>query len=254
MNLSHPLSTYWRPYNDVECAPFPSYLPALWRLSHGDSTPRAAFDLKQFSPDKVALQSLTLGAASPLIDSMEAIRFLRYTRPHIPTILILGDSVDRNGVVQFCQLMKGKMTMSHYHNMTQHPPDDLAVTHDYTVSHGPPFEGWDQRGLPHLCEIERYREDKSQEKEMVMRVVNGFHYGMDDEDEYNTAAHADWHKPGLFEDRITQLILPMVQQLGGVESIDVVSLHSGMWDVVRFSLVFFFARACNSGLTLLNQR
>jgi hypothetical protein len=68
----------------------------------------------------------------------------------------------------------------------------------------------------------------------AMRVVNGFHYGMDALDEFNTPDHTDWHAPGRIENRIDELIVPAIEQLGGTDKVDVVQLHSGMWDLVRW--------------------
>lgn len=69
-----------------------------------------------------------------------------------------------------------------------------------------------------------------------MRIVNGFHYGMDALDEFDTPDHADWHKPGRVEVRIEELMVPMLEQMGGPDSVDVVQLHSGMWDLVSINL------------------
>lgn len=73
-----------------------------------------------------------------------------------------------------------------------------------------------------------------------MRVVNGFHYGMDALDEFNTPDHTDWHAPGRIEKRIDRLVLPVIEQLNerdggkgdGRDKIDLVQIHSGMWDLV----------------------
>jgi hypothetical protein len=200
--------------------------------------------------------------------SIDDIAFLNQPRDRIPTILVLGDSVDRNGVTQFCQLMKGNLAISHYRDLNDRPSNVPALD-ELTTRHGPNFEGWDQRGLPHLCEIPRYIEPSDESADVqevdlkeaggeaqqesrhrpntntaspteqtIMRVVNGFHYGMDDIDEFKSPEHGDWHRPGKFEDRLHELFLPMVEQLGGVDAIDVVQIQSGMWDVVRPSCWF----------------
>lgn len=140
----------------------------------------------------------------------------------------MGDSVDRNGLVHFCQMLKTSLTISHYANLDAHPSD--TGEGDLTLSHGPKFDGWDQRGLPHRCEIQ-FSED-SGKKGTALRVINGFHYGMDALDEFNTPGHSDWHAPGRAEVRIDKLFVPMIEQLGGPDKVDLVIFHSGMWDLV----------------------
>jgi hypothetical protein len=87
----------------------------------------------------------------------------------------------------------------------------------------------------HKCEIPFYDSKKSEREgggAVAMRVFNGFHYGMDELDEFNTPDHNDWHAPGKIEKRIDRLVMPAVEQLGGADKIDLVQLHSGMWDLV----------------------
>lgn len=69
-----------------------------------------------------------------------------------------------------------------------------------------------------------------------MRVINGFHYGMDALDEFNTPEHGDWHAPGRIETRIDELFVPMMEQMGGTNAVDLVVLHSGMWDLALFGM------------------
>lgn len=51
--------------------------------------------------------------------------------------------------------------------------------------------------------------------------------------EFNTDDRTDWHAPGRFEDRVEQLFTPLIEQMGGPDSVDLILLHSGMWDLVR---------------------
>lgn len=238
INLTSPLHTQWRPLNERVCPPLPDYLPALWQLSHGPhplpaNTPASyseEFQLTQ-ADLKPPTEYPPLDNSTLPVDPIGFLRDRRATRGPVPTILVLGDSVDRNGLVHFCQLMRRNVSISHYHDITLHPRK--ALPPDLTRGHGPKFDGWDQRGLPHLCEIPFYAEalDRSGEK-IAMRVVNGFHYGMDALDEFDTPDHGDWHKPGRIEVRIDELVLPMLDQMGGVDAVDLILLHSGMWDIV----------------------
>lgn len=250
MNLTSPLHTHWRPLNEAECPALPPYLASLWELTHGPDRdlPRYAasvfsedYRLLSASPEPFPTSWLSPQNGSSSTD--DPIYFLRKKRSTPPTVLVIGDSVDRNGLVHFCQLFKRNITISHYHDIHRHPPDGTAG--DLTKGHGPKFEGWDQRGLPHLCEIPFYSEKGRGHSGVAMRVVNGFHYGMDALDEFDTPDHADWHKPGRVEVRIEELVVPMLEQMGGPDSVDVVQLHSGMWDLVRLApfLLFPYRRA-----------
>lgn len=236
LNLTSPLHTDWRPLDEATCAPLPSYLPALWSLSKGPDVPFPAFPIDSYTDE----YRLVAGEPLPRPDhsgDLAAVNFLLARRKGPPpTVLILGDSVDRNGLVHFCQLMDQQVVISLYDDIKARP--ELTLT-DLTKGHGPRFKGWDQRGLPHLCEVPLFSpdsangKDKGKDKKVAMRVVNGFQYGMDALDEFDTPDHLDWHKPGRIENRIDELFVPFLEQMGGTDAVDLVVLHSGMWDLVR---------------------
>ncbi|GAA5888712.1 hypothetical protein JCM16303_003062 [Sporobolomyces ruberrimus] len=255
MNLTSPLHTLWLPLNPKTCPPLPPYLPALWHLTHGSDRKYPTYPASTFPEEYLVMSSEALPSVlHPLVHpartktfdstlSSDPIPFLRKKRSeHPPTILLLGDSVDRNGLVHFCQLFKRNVTISHYHDISQHPPGPFPP--DLTRGHGPKFEGWDQRGLMHMCEIPFYDTKPTRSGErgggsegtVAMRIFNGFHYGMDELDEFNTPDHTDWHAPGKIEKRIDKLVMKAVEQLGGPDKIDLVQLHSGMWDLALFGM------------------
>lgn len=240
LNLSSPLHTHWHPLDSEFCTPLPEYLPALWQLAYGPR-PLPHIRLNQYSSDYLTFQADSI-APSPhpsrvndtIFDPVAFLRYRNARRGRVPTALILGDSVDRNGLVHFCQLFDRNVSISHYHDITLRPPGPMVA--DPTTSHGPPFDSWDQRGLPHLCEIpffDNVSPSIRTGEQVAMRVVNGFHYGMDALDEFDSPSHPDWHAPGRIEVRIDELVLPFLDQMGGVDAIDLVILHSGMWDIVR---------------------
>ncbi|GAA5837631.1 hypothetical protein JCM9279_006812 [Rhodotorula babjevae] len=233
VNLTSPLHTHWRPLADRRCPPLPKYLPALWQVTHGPDRDFPHYRASTFSNEYQRIAAERLPLTTRLADAAlvrqnpDPIPFLRRRRAHPPTVLVIGDSVDRNGLVQFCQLFRRNVTISHYHDISRHPPGPYPL--DLTKEHGPKFDGWDQRGLMHRCEL-----PFADGSGVALRVINGFHYGMDALDEFNTPDHGDWHAPGKVETRIDQLFLPAIEQLGGVDKIDVVQLHSGMWDLALF--------------------
>lgn len=258
INLTSPLHTHWRPLDEDACPALPFYLPALWKLSKGVDTPYPNFTVQSYSNDYqlVAAEPLERHSVTPplsatskakpaaklkpgeLVPDEDPVEFLRKRRAGPPpTVLILGDSVDRNGLVHFCQLMDQQVVISLYEDIKARPDPPVG---DLTRGHGPRFRGWDQRGLPHLCEIALH--GATGKNKVAMRVVNGFQYGMDALDEFDTPDHLDWHKPGRIETRIDELFVPLLDQMGGTDSVDLIILHSGMWDLVRHRLARSFAR------------
>ncbi|GAA6004584.1 hypothetical protein JCM10207_000946 [Rhodosporidiobolus poonsookiae] len=235
VNLTSPLHTYWRPLAEDRCPPLPKYLPSLWDLTHGDDRGYPQYQASVFSKEYQLIAAEPLPKPSPTSSSTSSsstsdpISFLRKKRTSPPTVLLLGDSVDRNGLVHFCQLFRRNVSISHYHDINRHPPGPYPA--DLTKGHGPKFDGWDQRGLLHRCEI-----PFADGSGTAMRVVNGFHYGMDALDEFNTPDHTDWHAPGRIENRIDELVVPAIEQLGGTDKVDVVQIHSGMWDLALFGM------------------
>jgi len=266
MNLTSPLHTLWLPMNPSTCPALPPYLPQLYQLTHGPHRKFPLYPSSTFPPEysimsppeplplslhsTYYLRSSEKNQGPPIGSKKDSISFLRKKRKHPPTILLLGDSVDRNGLVHFCQLFKREVTISLYSDINSHPPGPYPP--DLTKGHGPKFEGWDQRGLMHLCEIPHYSPEgqgsDGERARVAMRVLNGFHYGMDQLDEFNTPDHTDWHAPGRIEKRIDRLVLPAIEQLnkrdGGTgnnarDKIDLVQIHSGMWDLVEFYSLSF---------------
>lgn len=114
------------------------------------------------------------------------------------TILVLGDSVDRNGLHHLAEML----------GLPRYP-----VPYDDASAKGKVPEGWDERGIPWVVEVPW----------LGLTFTNGFMYGLDDED--NFRQQPDWHPPGKAEDRIEQLFKVHASQLEFPPSF--ISLHSG---------------------------
>lgn len=121
------------------------------------------------------------------------------------TILILGDSVDRNGLEHFATMLG---------------LDRYSVPYHDAKLKGFEPDGWDVRGLPWVVRCDW----------LDLTFTNGFLYGLDDED--NFRAQPDWHAPGLAEERISKLVKVHTDQLKYPPSF--ISLHSGLWDLAFF--------------------
>lgn len=109
--------------------------------------------------------------------------------------------MDRNALIHIAQLSNSNVYYSLYSDPSARNPDEQQV-------------GWDARNLPHVTTIAP--------DALNLRIVNGFHYGLDDVDEFSYAA--DWHGPGRAEHRVTELFEPFARHLG---KIDLIQLHSG---------------------------
>ncbi|KAI5475512.1 hypothetical protein MNV49_001326 [Pseudohyphozyma bogoriensis] len=131
---------------------------------------------------------------------MEMLSFLQNR-----TILVLGDSVDRNGLHQMAEMLG----LPRY-----------CVPYDDFSKKGVVPEGWDDRGIPWVVEVPWLR----------LTFTNGFMYGLDDED--NFRQQPDWHPPGMAEERVSKLFAVHTSQLDYPPSF--ISLHSGLWDLAFF--------------------
>lgn len=291
LNLTDPHSTHWVPLaapshidasddeatiaakkrRDVCLAQVPDYVGELWRFTHGDDNPMPHFTMQGIAPYHLILHAppdlrtptldasnVTVLASGKKSKGDDPLHFLRGKPKRPRTILLLGDSVDRNGLVHFCQLAGRNVSLATYRDANLHPPLP-PVWMDLSKQHPPTqFDGWDQRGLPHMCDIfrhedtvpddEPYATDDNEESRIwaasstargrgkrgatpALRVVNGFHYGLDELDEFNTPDRTDWHGPGKIESRIDRLFIPFLEQIGGTDNVDLIQLQSGMWDL-----------------------
>ncbi|KAK4704104.1 hypothetical protein P7C70_g2107, partial [Phenoliferia sp. Uapishka_3] len=114
------------------------------------------------------------------------------------TILVLGDSVDRNGL-EHLAVMLGLPRYS--------------VPYDDFSKKGQVPAGWDERGIPWIVEVPW----------LDLTFTNGFMYGLDDED--NFRQQPDWHPPGMAEERVDKLFKVHTDQLKYPPSF--ISIHSG---------------------------
>ena len=113
------------------------------------------------------------------------------------TILLIGDSVDRNTVSFTGDNIGSTAVKAAFDNITNPAP-----------------AGWDDRGLPRIMKVPTLR----------LTVANCFIYGLDDHDFFRK--QEDWHSPELAEERVEQLCAPLTRQLDRPPS--VIQLHSGM--------------------------
>ncbi|WAQ90718.1 hypothetical protein PtA15_13A117 [Puccinia triticina] len=143
------------------------------------------------------------------------------------TILLLGDSVDRNSLEHLHQLLHADVRSLHY-----------------TDIHHPPPADWDPRSTPWEVNLgilnpRPYSNASEPDNHRAFaglncKLLNGFFYGLDDIDEF--AVQADWHGPGLAESRVRELYEPMMRAYGNEdgEGPALIMLQSGLWDLAFF--------------------
>lgn len=133
------------------------------------------------------------------------------------SILVIGDSVDRNAVVHMSEQLSSQDNEAavHYENLT--------LKYDWGQSE------WHYRTIPHYLHI---TPEANTTNKLSFHIANCFMHGLDDLDIHKQYAE-DWHKPGRFEERITELCKPFADQLPYQPKM--IMLHSGMWDLAYFS-------------------
>lgn len=118
----------WSLFPSSECSPAPDYFASI----------KLAFEeTNADSPEQQKLKA----------QAIEETNFLRNK-----TLLILGDSVDRNALFHLSNLMGAGLWPSDYHNASL-----VGIA-----------EGWDVRGVPHVLD----------QWQLAFRGYNGFFYGM----------------------------------------------------------------------------
>ncbi|GAA94399.1 uncharacterized protein L969DRAFT_53057 [Mixia osmundae IAM 14324] len=210
-----PLQTRWRPYL-TECVSPPDYLELLRlacpteRTGTTDSEVFKAdwlrykhFDLSG-QPER-RYKGMTVGQIELSKESQLAYRELTWLRNK--TVLILGDSIDRNALEHLATLTDQTIMRTSYEN-----------AHNQTIP-----TGWEERALPHIIHFKR----------LNLRIISNFFYGADDRNTFRI--QSDWHPPGLFEDRVDQLFLPFIKDLDLPSGRpDYLSFATGLWDSAMF--------------------
>ncbi|KAA1085463.1 hypothetical protein PGT21_007969 [Puccinia graminis f. sp. tritici] len=144
------------------------------------------------------------------------------------TILLLGDSVDRNSLEHLHQLVHADVRSLHY----------------LDINNPPPSPDWDPRSTPWEVNLgilhprnysNASHPDNSRDfAGLNCKLLNGFFYGLDDIDEFSV--QADWHGPGLAESRVRELYEPLTGAYGREdgEGPAFIMLQSGLWDLAFF--------------------
>lgn len=105
-----------------------------------------------------------------------------------------------------------------------------------------------ESSLPRLCYISRYdflvspKGDRGLAKLADVlpppQLVSVFHFGLDQEDYWRDSNMPQYSSPGLFENRLTDIISPIISNLradGRRSAPDLVEVSSGSWDLARWA-------------------
>lgn len=191
-----PLATRWLPFGKV--LPSPDW-HNLVRLAGNFAFPDIRWNGCQ--PNQDVWQSKPIRpldelkhAQAVLIqqDALRAVAHLKDT-----TILMLGDSVDRNLLQHLSMLYQTPAMTETYNGSTPDADQSRAL------------------GYPHLLSLP---------EPLNLNIVNGFFYGVMDKGEEFSSSH-DWSAPGQAEDRVDELFKVYVDRKGLAPSL--IALHSG---------------------------
>lgn len=132
------------------------------------------------------------------------------------TIVLMGDSVDRDHNEHFCGFMGGLFNIidaDHEHSPA--PPPGIAPG------------GGNAQSRPYECHIVKYN----------LRIINVFHFGFRPahrDGEWLTASSPHFYEPSTPEDRLEQIAKPLAAAFGAVNGVpDLFSFTSGFWDIMR---------------------
>lgn len=128
------------------------------------------------------------------------------------TILVIGDSIDRNNVEYSCRLAGGKYTAI-LPDTIHWPQPAISVSHPADGSQWRPNE-YSPRSYPAICHIES----------IDLLLLNVFHFGLDEE-EYFTWKD-QYGPPYRTDDRVKEIVIPLVQKIG--RKVDLVEFASGV--------------------------
>ncbi|GAA6027093.1 hypothetical protein JCM8097_006106 [Rhodosporidiobolus ruineniae] len=148
------------------------------------------------------------------------------------TVVIFGDSVDRDHVEHFCQFVNG------FHEMIG---DDHELSPPYPEGQEVPPEGYQNyftgerkwpnyhQSRPFVCHVHS----------LDFRVLNVFHYGFRGETDF-IVHHPHFYPPASVEDRFDQIVVPLMSALStkyGVSAVpSILSIAPGFWGLLRQSV------------------
>ncbi|GAA5865960.1 hypothetical protein JCM8547_002897 [Rhodosporidiobolus lusitaniae] len=148
------------------------------------------------------------------------------------TIVIFGDSVDRDHNEHFCGLTGGYLEMiNDTHPLNPPYPPGREIPPEGYASFMTGLREWPNyaQSRPFVCHIDKFN----------FRILNVFHYGFRPLTDM-IQGHPHFYPPALVEDRFDQIIIPLVANLAakyGTSPVpDILSIAPGFWGILRQSV------------------
>ncbi|KAM0747644.1 Proteophosphoglycan 5 [Meredithblackwellia eburnea MCA 4105] len=151
------------------------------------------------------------------------------------TVLLIGDSVDREHVENFCQLMGLEAeVVRKTHRFAPNPTPVRSASKSVHSVEKPErlgkrgFRVVRDAGLPRICYVPKYD----------FMLASVFHFGLDQEDYWRGSRMPQYSSPGMFEHRLTDVIQPFLANIrasGRPSAPDYVEVSSASWDLARWA-------------------
>ncbi|BGP14017.1 hypothetical protein JCM10213v2_001955 [Rhodosporidiobolus nylandii] len=148
------------------------------------------------------------------------------------TIVIFGDSVDRDHNEHFCEFVAGRYEMiGNEHELSPPYPEGQDLPPEGYRNYFTGERKWPnyQQSRPFVCHLDK----------LNFRVLNVFHYGFRGETEF-IVGHPHFYPPATVEDRFDHIVVPLVASLSakyGTSTVpDILSIAPGFWGLLRQSV------------------
>ncbi|GAA5967707.1 hypothetical protein JCM11641_005741 [Rhodosporidiobolus odoratus] len=180
------------------------------------------------------LRDLTLHHRNPFAYSPASVSLADFAWLHNKTALLIGDSISREHVENFCQLLgEESEVIRPAHRWAASGSPQRAAT---KAQHLERPKRINQRGFrvvrdasrPRVCYIPA----------LDFMLVSVYHFGLDQEDYWRDSRMPQYAAPGLFEHRLTDQIQPLIAHIradGRSSAPDYVEVSSGTWDLARWA-------------------
>jgi len=177
---------------------------------------------------------------------------------HNKTALLIGDSISREHVENFCQLMgeESEVVRPNHRWAAGPSPMRAPVKAQHTIERPTRLNGRGYRVVrdasrPRVCYLPQFDflvcvHSLSQhagrsvltEDRISEQLVSVFHFGLDQEDYWRDSRMPQYSSPGMFEHRLVDQITPLVAHIradGRRSAPDYVEITSGTWDLARWA-------------------
>ncbi|SGY20852.1 BQ5605_C016g08156 [Microbotryum silenes-dioicae] len=230
VNLEDVTANVWAPY-DRSCAPS-NYMKDLYRSAD----------------DNVPVTPKTASAIEEIGDGPGA------SRRWLPwlvdrTVLIHGDSIDRFHLKDFCELVKGELTLIDPKHPASPPPHRSSehlppgVSEEDRNRRKEKEATWEKRPTeghvltnPWVCNVQEYN----------LTLINVFTWGLEGAEEFFETERW-YHPPATWTERLEAITLPLLDNLARhfnrsqIRYPDLVELNSGYWDLRKYTEEDFVA-------------